>query len=83
MLKFRCFHAPFFMPDLNIGHFLFTPLNNNIINRNMNRLFFRIYIRVFEPTRDGYSALKKLKMNSFEVLIDGMGIVKSKSVCHV
>lgn len=51
MLKFRCFHAPFFMPDLNIGHFLFTPLTNNIINRNMNRLFFRIYIRVFEPTQ--------------------------------
>lgn len=50
MLKFRCFHAPFFMPDLNIGHFLFTPLTNNIINRNMNRLFFRIYITVFEPT---------------------------------
>ena len=29
------------------------------------------------PNEDGYSALKKLKMNSFEVLIDGMGIVKS------
>lgn len=44
------FSCAFFMTDLNIGHFLFAPLANIIINRNIDRLFFRIYIRVFEPT---------------------------------